>query len=265
MQTVAHFSRLKFETAAATHAGCVRKANEDAILVRSDIGIWAVADGVGGLDAGQFASNAVVAAIDSLGVPLNQPDQLARFRAQILLANQQIAREAEALDDGAIGSTVAALMCFRNSVSCLWAGDSRVYRQRHGVLEQLTHDHSEVQEMLDAGALTEQEALAWPRRNVITRAVGIFEDPALELRTEELMPQDTFLLCSDGLTNHVPDNELAELLASPRAQEACDSLLALALERGGKDNISIIVVRCHRAEGTKFIPGGKPVGPQAPS
>jgi serine/threonine protein phosphatase PrpC len=263
MQTVGRVSRLKFETAAVTHVGRVRKANEDAILVRADIGVWAVADGVGGLEAGQFASNAVVSAIDSIGAATSQTDQLARFRERILLANDRISHEAGKLDGGAMGSTVAALVCFSNSCSCLWAGDSRVYRLRQGTLEQLTHDHSEVQEMIDAGALSEEEARVWPRRNVITRAVGIFEDPDLETRSEELMPQDTFLLCSDGLTNHVSDQELVDYLAVPRAQEACDALLALALERGGKDNISIIVVRCHRAESTRYIPGGKPVEPQA--
>jgi serine/threonine protein phosphatase PrpC len=254
MQTALRFNAFKFETASVTHAGCVRHENEDAVLARPDLGIWAVADGAGGHEGGQFASQAVIKALNAVTVADNQLDLIARVEERLTQANAQIIRQSDAMGGTAMGSTVAALLIVRTRIAWVWAGDSRIYRLRDGYLTQLTRDHSEVQELLDHGVITAQEAFTWHRRNVITRAIGAFDDLCLEVEADDLRINDTYLLCSDGLTGHIHDAELAEHMATGRAHEVCNILLKRVLERGGRDNISIIVVRCHRAESTHFIP-----------
>ncbi|WP_420101010.1 PP2C family protein-serine/threonine phosphatase [Bosea sp. (in: a-proteobacteria)] len=246
---------IKFETGAATHKGLVRQANEDSILASPDIGVWAVADGVGGYEAGQLASSTVTQALESIGPAVSAGDLVARFQDRINHANFGIHTLSEERGGAMMGSTVAALLIFERSFACLWSGDSRVYRLRAGQLEQISRDHSEVQELIDNGVLTREQARTYPRGNVITRAIGIFDDPGLELRQGEIEPGDTFLICSDGLTGHLDDAEIAARLAGRRSQDACDTLIAETLARGARDNVSIIIIRCHRVEATHFIPG----------
>lgn len=254
MEPKSRMMALKFETGAGTHVGRVRKSNEDAFLALPELGLWAVADGVGGYEAGQIASSTVTAMLETIGPAVSQPDQVARFAARILAANDRIHEISTERDGGPMGSTIAALLVFKQSFACLWAGDSRVYLIRRQQIAQLSRDHSEVQELLDSGSLTIEQAAAYPRRNVITRAVGIFDDPGLEARNGEIEPGDVFVICSDGLTGHVSDGEILAVVDGRRSQEACDILIARTLERGARDNVSIIVVRCHRAEATNFFP-----------
>lgn len=246
---------IKFETGAATHKGLVRQANEDSIIARPDIGVWAVADGVGGYEAGQLASSTVTSALESIGPAVSAGDLVARFQDRVNHANSAIHALSDERDGAMMGSTVAALLVFGRSFACLWSGDSRTYLMRGGRMEQLSHDHSEVQELIDNGVLTAEQARTYPRGNVITRAIGIFEDAGLDLRQGEIEPGDTFLICSDGLTAHLSDAEIAARLAGRRSQDACDTLIAETLERGARDNVSIIIIRCHRAEATHFVPG----------
>jgi serine/threonine protein phosphatase PrpC len=246
---------LKFETGAATHVGCVRKANEDSLIARPDIGLWAVADGVGGYEAGQLASQTVVADLDTLGPAVSQADQVARFGERILRANDHIRDLMLERGGSPMGSTVASVLIFDRGYACAWSGDSRVYRVRDGGIAQLSKDHSEVQELIDEGLITPEQARTWPRRNVITRAIGIFDDPGLEVAEGEVKAGDTFLICSDGLTGHMTDEEICSYVDQHRPQEACDRMIAETLERGANDNVSIIVIRCHRAERTNFFPG----------
>lgn len=256
---------MKFETGAATHVGKVRRANEDSYIVLPELGVWAVADGVGGHEGGQFASQTVAGDIASIGVSVSLGDQLARFKDRILRANDTIKQAAADRGGAVIGTTVAAVLAYGHNYSCVWAGDSRVYRIRDDTISQITRDHTEAQELVDNGTLTQEQARTWPRRNVITRAIGIFDDPDLEDKSGSIEPGDTFLICSDGLTGHLLDAEIREKISSMRPQEACDSLIAATLERGASDNVTIVVVRCHAAERTNYIPapGDDAAGPEA--
>ena len=122
---------------------------------------------------------------------------------------------------------------------------------------QVTNDHSEAQELVDRGVLTPDEAKVWPRRNVITRAIGVFDEPELELRHGEVEAGDIFVLCSDGLTAHVEDVEIAAHASLARAQDACAALIALTLERGALDNVTVIVVRIGPEGDTLILPEGE--------
>jgi serine/threonine protein phosphatase PrpC len=258
MQDEAPKYTLKFETGALTHAGLVRKVNEDAYASIPEYGVWAVADGVGGYEAGEVASGIVAESIASIGPFVSAEDQLARFMDRILRSNDEIRRLAQERDGIFMGSTVAAVLIAEGKFTCVWSGDSRVYRIRNGVIEQISHDHSEVQELLDQGVINEEEAKDWPRRNVITRAVGVFEDPDLETREGAVESGDVFVLCSDGLTGHVSDDEIRDMIVERRPQMACEDLIETTLSRGAKDNVTIVIVRCHKTERTNFMPGRQP-------
>jgi len=254
---------LKFETGAATHVGRVRKANEDNYITRPELGLWAVADGVGGFEAGQLASQTVVDDLDTIGPAVSQSDQIARFGERVLRANSHIQELMRSRGGAPMGSTVAAVLIFDSAYACVWSGDSRVYHVRDGEIRQLSRDHSEVQELVDQGVLTAEQAKTWPRRNVITRAIGIFEDPGCEIVEGEVAPGDTFVICSDGLTGHLSDEEIRDFVDQRRPQPACDALVQETLQRGAADNVSVIVVRCHRAERTNFFPASAAAPAQA--
>ena len=233
-----------FETGEATDTGCRRAVNEDSQLVSAAAGLWVVADGMGGHSAGDFASQGITEALGTI-VPRNSPAALmALVRSRLAEAHDRIQQHARQLDTGQIGATVAALLVHGNKYACLWAGDSRVYLLRDAQLVQCTRDHTEVQMLLDTGAISPDEAAAWPRRNVITRAIGVGEGPELDVVNGELADNDAFVLCSDGLTGHLSDAEIAEFVASLPPQAACDAMLARTLERGARDNVTVIVVRC---------------------
>ena len=235
---------LRFETGVSSHVGRVRRRNEDDYLAQPDVGVWAVADGMGGHSGGQVASATVIHALRSIGSPASAPDLLARFEDRVNLANQRLQSARRARGGELMGSTVAALLAHERYFACLWSGDSRIYRIRAGAIEQLSRDHTEVQELLDQGVLTQQDARTWARQNVITRAIGVEDDPELELHRGMLEPDDSFVICSDGLTGHVEDSEILALVPGRKPQDACDALVALALERGGTDNVTVIVVGC---------------------
>lgn len=233
-----------FETGAATDTGCVRDHNEDNLLTMPEVGVWLVADGMGGHAAGDFASGAIVESVSSLGVPVSAPDLQARFMDRILRAHQAIQRQSAQLNGATVGATLVALLSYDRHFACVWSGDSRIYLLRGGQYAQVTEDHTEVNELLRTGAITPEQALTWPRRNVITRAIGVHELPRTDERSGPLVDGDTFLLCSDGLTEHVEDFEMAEALIAYDPQTACNALVQLTLSRGAKDNVTVLVVRC---------------------
>jgi serine/threonine protein phosphatase PrpC len=231
-------------SAAATDTGTVRKQNEDAFLARPDIGLWAVADGMGGHDDGQLASNAIVQALEALSEPVDGGSFIGEVRARLAEVNGQLVATAAARDGHAvIGSTVVALMTFGRFFACLWAGDSRLYQFRQGRLLQVTRDHSQVQEMVDAGMLTPDEAESHPLSNVITRAVGV--GPVLELdkATDPLEQDDIFLLCSDGLFKAMADDTVARILGDCPFEDVPRTLIDAAIAGGSKDNVTVVVVR----------------------
>ncbi|HMO06454.1 MAG TPA: protein phosphatase 2C domain-containing protein [Paracoccaceae bacterium] len=233
-----------FETGAASHPGRVRSHNEDCFLTRPRSGVWLVADGMGGHKAGDFASRTIVESVYWIGMPTSAHDLKCRFVDRLMLAHEDIRRQSESLNGATIGATVAALLAYERHFACIWAGDSRIYLMRNGTLHQMTTDHTEVNELLKLGTITADQAANWPRKNVITRAIGVFDSPETDENYGTLQMGDAFLLCSDGLTGHVTDEEIALHMLHPAAQEVCDRLIALTLERGARDNVTVIVVRC---------------------
>jgi serine/threonine protein phosphatase PrpC len=231
------------ETGSTTHTGMVRDHNEDNHLVLPDAGLWLVADGMGGHEAGEVASKMIVEAAASIGQATSAPDMLGRLVDRIEVAHKNIREHSIKLGGATIGSTVVALLCYDGHFAVIWAGDSRAYLLRDGLLHQISKDHTEAQELVAQGIITAEQALHWPRRNVITRAVGVFDRPNADKITGTIQPGDVFLLCSDGLTEHVPPPDLAVLMADPDPQAACDKLVNLTLARGAKDNVTVIVVR----------------------
>ncbi|HKL69588.1 PP2C family protein-serine/threonine phosphatase [Salibaculum sp.] len=237
-------TRYRFETGAVTHSGCVRDHNEDRFLAASEQGIWLVADGMGGHFGGDLAAQMIVDRAESVSRASSAPDLNARFRDRIVQANQDI-RDHSARNDGAtIGATLATLLIHESNFAGIWCGDSRLYRLRDGALTQLSRDHTEVQELLDSGAITAEQAETWPRKNVITRAIGVEAEADLDHVSGDLRDRDTFLLCSDGLTGHMADDEIAAIMRGRSSQAACDALLEETLQRGASDNVTLIIVRC---------------------
>lgn len=232
----------RFETGAITHTGLARDHNEDRFMYESDNGIWLVADGMGGHHGGEYASASIVDHLGSIGKPTSAPDLQARFVERISRANEQIQDHAHT-QGATIGSTVVALLTYEQHFACVWSGDSRIYLIRDGQLSQVTRDHTEANELLDRGAITPEEAENWPRKNVITRAVGVGPQVHLDHKYGTLKNRDTFVLCSDGLTAHVSDDEILDIARKHQPQRGCELLLDLTMQRGATDNTTVVVVR----------------------
>lgn len=246
MNTEAAFFAM--QTGAATHQGMVRDHNEDAFVIRPESGLWVVADGMGGHDAGDIASGIIAEEMASVGVPGSAEDQSARFTQRLTHAHQRIREHSAAIGGATVGATLVALLAFEDRFEAIWSGDSRIYVLRDNMLSQLTRDHTEVQALLDSGSITPEEALNWPRRNVITRAIGVSEAPECDRVQGDLLEGDVFLLCSDGLTEHHSDADLAAAMAELAegridAQGACEALIAQTLERGARDNVTVVMLQ----------------------
>ena len=238
-----HFT---FNSGQGTDVGLRRQVNEDSFLSRAESGLWVVADGMGGHAAGDFASQTIIRELFTIGVAGSGEDLQARFMERLIRANDAILAHAADLGRGSIGATLVALLVHERNYACIWSGDSRIYRLRDGVLEQQTRDHTELQALIDADAISPEEARDWPRKNVITRAIGVTAEPECDVMGGELALGDAFLLCSDGLTEHVEDPEIARAMTIHEPQDACEALIALTLERGAKDNVTVICVRFDR-------------------
>jgi serine/threonine protein phosphatase PrpC len=238
---------ISFESYAATHTGRVRSLNEDCFLAEPRSGVWLVADGMGGHDAGELASASIVAHLATLGVASSAPDLRARFEDRILRANTEIWDIAQSRGGTTIGSTVAALLTYERQYACIWSGDSRVYLVRNGILAQVSHDHTEVQELLDRGILNAAEARDWPRRNVITRAIGVTEEVMTDIELGQVEPGDVFVLNTDGLTAHVSEEEIRLAVIDRSPEDACTLLIDTVLDRGATDNVTVVIVKCHAA------------------
>jgi protein phosphatase/serine/threonine-protein phosphatase Stp1 len=234
----------RYRSWATTHLGVVRKHNEDAYVNRPEIGLWAVADGAGGHARGDLASCMITQALDGMPAGLEMTEAVADLRARITIAHDTLRATAERAGPATlIASTVVILTARAGHFSCLWAGDSRAYRLRGGVLTRITRDHSLVQELVDSGTITAAEAETHPRANVITRAVGA-DEPTLELdRTVgTIAPGDRFLLCSDGLSKIFSDDALGELLGGRGASNPSQLLVDAALSHQARDNVTAVVV-----------------------
>lgn len=239
-----HNDYFTFETGQASDVGCLREVQEDSFLSRPDYGLWVVADGMGGHAAGDFASQTIVEELNSIGLAASAEDLHARFIERLTKANEIILDHAAQLNGGTIGSTVAALLVHEGNFACVWSGDSRVYLMRDGELQQQSRDHTEVRALLEAGSISAEDAEKWPRKNVITRAIGVSDTPQCDLVAGELQLGDVFLICSDGLNEHLHDEEIAAILANATPQDACAKLVEDTRARGARDNVTVIAIRC---------------------
>ncbi|WP_374576198.1 PP2C family serine/threonine-protein phosphatase [Phenylobacterium sp.] len=226
-----------------SHVGVVRTLNEDRYLERPDIRLWAVADGMGGHEAGDVAADLIIESLAQISPPQSGYGFLNAVCDGLQAVNHELLERAAALSYGAlIGSTVAALLVYDDHYACVWAGDSRIYVLRDGKLIQLTHDHSAVQEMVDTGLLTPEQAHGHARSNIVTRAVGAGDPLELDVRHAAIEPGDVFLICSDGLTGTVTDDEIRRVLTAMPPERAADGLIALTLDRGARDNVTLVLI-----------------------
>jgi serine/threonine protein phosphatase PrpC len=231
-------------SAARTHIGVVRTLNEDAYLDSARIGLWAVADGMGGHQAGDVASQATIEALAAIPAAASGYALLGAVQDALQETNRRLLAQASLIGPGAIiGTTVVVLLIRDGHFACLWAGDSRVYRWRDHRLEVVTHDHSVAQEMIDRGEITAEDARSHAHANLITRALGVTEPLQPDRIHGAIEPGDLFMLCSDGLTGAVTDAEIAEILAAHALEAAADALVARALEHGAKDNLTLVLVQ----------------------
>jgi PPM family protein phosphatase len=228
----------------ASDVGRVRQINEDRLLVRDDLGLYAVADGVGGHQAGEVASQTSVETLEEAFLEPSTDGLVDAIKA----ANEAVWRLAQsAAEKRGMGTTLTALALVQEDgedhLAVANVGDSRVYLFQRGDLVQVSEDHSLVGELEREGQLTREEALVHPQRSIITRALGM--DPEIEVDTWQLLPYagDRLLLCSDGLTNEVPDDRIAATLRRiSDPQEAAADLVRQARAHGGNDNITVVVV-----------------------
>jgi serine/threonine protein phosphatase PrpC len=233
-----------------SHVGCVRRLNEDRYFADPQTGVWVVADGMGGHDAGDLASETIVQSLQAMPVIVSPGALTDVFHERISKANQQIRQLSAARGNIVIGSTLVALLIFGEAFRCIWSGDSRAYLLRGDTLTQLSKDHTEVQELLDRGMLSAAEADNYPRKNVITHAIGVNDAVHLDFVDGLIQTGDTFLLCSDGLTTHVSSQEIGEMMAGRRVREICEQLVELALDRGGTDNVTVNSIQFYAAKAT---------------
>jgi protein phosphatase len=175
--------------------------------------------------------------------PVSAEHLLKRCTDQVADANERLRAISRERGGTIIGATVAVLLICGGHYACVWSGDSRIYVVRGGQITQLSRDHTEVQELLAAGVITPNEARTWPGANVVTSAIGVFDEPILDMNSGPLQPGDSFVICSDGLTQHVQDGEILNCVWTSSSRRACEELLKLSLERGGLDNVTIVAVR----------------------
>lgn len=235
--------KLRFQFAADTHPGNVRTINEDAFYSGGANHIWAIADGMGGHYAGDVASRLIVESLAKLSLVDSLDDGIEQIETALKEVNRQL-QEDITIKPGnhIIGSTVVVAFLCGNECACLWSGDSRMYVYRGDKIYQVSHDHSVVQEMVDNGVLTQEEAVNHPQSNVITRAVGTEADLKLDVNVFDLEPGDRLLLCSDGLYGELPAQDIKEALEHESPEVCVSALIEQTLSGRAKDNVTVSVI-----------------------
>ena len=243
------------EIATATHPGMVRSHNEDSIAADAEAGLAVLADGMGGYNAGEVASGIAVEYIKTemkKQLAAKKPEDLDDENSQKLIAdhagraNAAIYQSAQSQPQYAgMGTTLVVALWHDNRISVGHVGDSRLYRLRGGKLDQVTRDHSLLQEQIDSGMITKEQARHSQNKNLVTRAVGIDPEVETEVHTYPTQVGDIYLMCSDGLNDMVTDEDIETTLASLAAnlQLAAQQLIQQACDNGGRDNVSVILVR----------------------
>jgi PPM family protein phosphatase len=247
------------QSASLTDPGRVRDHNEDCIEARPEIGLYVLADGMGGYNAGEVASGMATSLIADGLLESWRPgdvDRLGREEAKALadrLIREQIARANTAIfttsqnnpECAGMGTTLVVCLFYDNSVTVAHIGDSRLYRLRGESMEQVTRDHSLLQEQLDSGLITPDEAKLSQNKNLVTRALGIDPSVEPELHVYDAQPEDIYLLCSDGLSDMVEDEEIRLTLITLKSNPSLtvQQLVQAANDNGGRDNISAMLIR----------------------
>ncbi|UCF92436.1 MAG: type VI secretion system-associated protein TagF [Desulfobacterales bacterium] len=236
--------RMVWRSSARSSVGKRREINEDAFLERPASGLWAVADGMGGHWAGDVASQAVVSALSRIPAGDNIESLISEVTACLQKVNADLIRMARQKGEGQImGSTIVVMLAVGSQCAAVWAGDSRLYRYRDGILSQLTDDHSLAVELSRRGGFAPDEVNARASGNIVTRALGAEPELPIDTFTYEALRGDTYLLCSDGLVKEMGPAEIADILKQGGCDEASQRLIELALARGARDNVTVIVVR----------------------
>ena len=227
-----------------TDIGRVRKQNEDAAWLDEKLGIYVVADGMGGHLAGEVASAMAIDAIQNMA-RTHDIASISVLREAVCAAHEAIsARAQENSTCSGMGTTISAMWRGGRYMYIAHVGDSRIYRFRRGNLEQITQDHSLVEELVRAGIITREEARNHPRRNIITRALGTPGENAPDLLAADMENGDLWLLCTDGLSSMISDEEILRVLSCGDSLESmADTLLKMALAAGGRDNVTLILCR----------------------
>lgn len=239
---------LEFRSHFVSHPGNVREINEDSHCDRAAVGVWVVADGMGGHAAGDYASDCVATAFRDADVPDDLVASVDWAEECLERVNQQVWAEGQRRGE-LVGTTVVALLVRGTSAVVCWIGDSRAYLYRAGRLQQLTHDHTEFQELLEQGRVSAAEEEAHEGSDVLTLALGTERCLVVDMDHAELRTGDILVLCSDGLTKEVADSEIAEILATRGdCSSAAQHLLETALSREASDNITLGVVEVRAAE-----------------
>jgi serine/threonine-protein phosphatase Stp1 len=234
-------SGLRIESWSRTHEGRVRSHNEDSYFARDGAGLWAVADGMGGHEGGEWASGRIVRELERLGLDQGFEASCGAATKAILAANRQILAEGKKRGKR-MGSTLVMLIVEGRRYAILWAGDSRAYLMRGGKLVQLSRDHTQVQEMVARGLMTPEQAHGHPMGHILSRAVGVQKDIEVDRADGEVQAGDIFLLCSDGLHGVVDDEEIEGHFAREAPERALDQLVELTLANGAPDNVTGIAV-----------------------
>ena len=237
---------MRVQTTGITDVGCVRKNNEDSFFFSEELGLYAVADGIGGRERGEVASfqalRVLRASIRSVVLSGELHYMSMAALAGVLRAAVQGAADFITAQDNEMGTTLTALWLVHGKAIMAHVGDSRLYLRRGTFLRQLTEDHTLVGMMLRHGRLTQAEAADHPMRHVLLNSLGGKEAVQIDLRVFDVRPGDTFVLCSDGLSDHVSDREIASALPDPELGAAARWLVDLAKVRGGRDNITVLAV-----------------------
>jgi serine/threonine protein phosphatase PrpC len=233
-----------WRSSAITDVGKVRKINEDNLLDASDAGYWIVADGMGGHDSGDVASTKIVENCSGLDTSEGLSGLVNAAERNLLKVNSELVEIARAKNNNSIiGSTVVGLFVEEGWGVCLWAGDSRLYCLRDGRLTSISRDHTDVEDLVDRGEVLREDAESHPLANVINRAVGGGDELFVDAKLIQIENNDRYLLCSDGLYKEMTEPEFAEVLKdSPSVAESTRRLVDISLERGCRDNISVIVI-----------------------
>ncbi|GIK34227.1 MAG: PP2C phosphatase [Gammaproteobacteria bacterium] len=251
--------RNKIRAAQLTDVGRVREHNEDAIGTNLDTGLLVLADGMGGYNAGEVASGiAVRTVLEFVGEACQREDRAAldpesRMMRQSIVLRDAVARANKIIHQTArsqpqcegMGTTIVALLFYDNRVSIAHVGDSRIYRLRRGRFEQLTMDHSLLQELVDRGYYSQEEAARSTNRNYVTRALGVEPGVQVEVQEDHALPGDIYLMCSDGLPDMVEDEDIHLTISTFNAnlEIVGQQLIQLSNDHGGKDNVSVILAQ----------------------